>query len=189
MDGIGQKHTDTEEVEQLDPKGDLVLLVGQRQLLVSSRVLMLACPFFEKMLESNRFQEGIIQPNTADPPTKQVREEKTAIFVLICRVLHYLPVDPPTSVDDLRSLADLCSFYGCGYALSFRVKAWVDSWVLPDFDTDRLQGLLWVAFVFHLRDTFRQVSIHLALALDAKAWKAWEVHPMPIHIKGMLSRR
>jgi hypothetical protein len=43
---------------------------------------------------------------------------------------------------------------------------------------------LWVAFVFHLRDRFQHVSLHLAEALTAGEWKAWEVHPMPARLKG-----
>ena len=71
------------------------------------------------MLESNAFLEGVDQPNTDKPPIKPVHEDHPDIFSLICRVLHYLPVRPPDSIDDYRVLANLCDFYGCGRALSF----------------------------------------------------------------------
>jgi hypothetical protein len=35
-------------IEMLDPKGDLLLAVGQRHLPVSSKVLELSCPLFQK---------------------------------------------------------------------------------------------------------------------------------------------
>src|SRR4051794_37120498 len=97
--------------EQLDPKGDVVLVVGRRRLLVSSRVLELSCPFFKKMLQSNTFVEGVEQPNAEKPPVKQLQEDHPDTFYMICLVLHYLPAHPPVSIDDYHYLADLCTFY------------------------------------------------------------------------------
>lgn len=171
--------------EELDPKGDLGLVVGRRYLLVSSRVLELSSPFFKKMLQSNAFLEGVDQPNVERPPTKRLHEDHPEMFSLICRVLHYRQVHPPDSVDNFHLLADLCNFYGCGWALSFHVRAWLESMVLTNLPTQELQKVLWVTFVFHLRDQFRGVSLHVAGALTIGDWKAWEVHPMPTRLKGM----
>jgi len=171
--------------EELDPKGDLILTVGQRDLLVSSRVLSLACPFFEKLLQCNAFSEGVNQPNREQPPVKQINEEHADTLYLICRILHYLPVEPPTSIEEFRLVADLCNFYGCSLALSVHVRAWLDACGLSDLSSSELQTLMWVTFVFHLRDRFQLVSLYLARALSPSEWKAWEVHPMPSELKGM----
>lgn len=171
--------------EDLDPRGDLVLVVGKWDLLVSSRVLELSCPFFEKLLQRNAFLEGVNQPNKAQPPVKEIHEDHPEIFRLICRILHYLPVEPPEAIDDYRLVADLCNFYGCGLAVSVHVRAWMATWVFSGLSTNDLQMLLWVTFVFHLRDQFQQVSAHLAGTLSTLEWKLWEVHPMPAQIKGM----
>ena len=163
-----------------------MLDVGGCHLLVSSRVLELSCPFFEKMLRSNAFLEGVEQPNPHHPPIKQLHEDHGKIFLLICRVLHYLPVRPPEIVEDYRHLADLCNFYGCSWALSFHVRAWMESWNFSHLSTYHLKTFLWAAFVVHLRETFRQVSLCLAYALTLDEWKEWEVHPMPLRMKGMI---
>lgn len=59
----------------------------------------------------------------------------------------------------------------------------VDAWELSNLLADALQSLLWVAFVFHLRDFFQRVSLYFAETLTAGKWKAWEVHPMPARLK------
>lgn len=171
----------SDEKEELDPRGDLVLIVQQRHLLVSSRVLELSCPFFEKMLQSNAFREGVDQPNAEQPPTKRLQEDHPDAFSLMCRVLHYRPVDSPDSVDGYNLLADLCNFYGCWRALSFYVRAWLESWDLSKLSSQELQQMLWVSFVFHLVDEFGSVSLHLAEVFTIDEWKAWEPHPMPAH--------
>jgi hypothetical protein len=171
-------------LEELDPAGDLTLVVGRHRLLVSSRVLDLACPFFSKMLQPNSFLEGIDQPNADTPPTKIVQEDRADTFSLMCRVLHYHPVSPPATIEEYHSLADLSDFYGCGRALSFHMGAWMSVWKLSILSTVQLQTLLWVAYVFHLRDQFRGVSLHLAGTLKPAEWKTWEVHPMPRFLKG-----
>lgn len=108
--------------EGLHPKGDAVLVVGRRRLLVSSRVLELSCLSFKKMLQENTFVEGAEQPNAENPPVKPLQEDHPETFYLICLVLHYLPAHPPDSIEDYHPLADLCNFYGCSYALSFHVS-------------------------------------------------------------------
>jgi hypothetical protein len=96
MDHIQEVQADKDEpsccslTEQLDPKGHVVLVVGRRHLLVSSRVLELSSPFFKKMLQSNTFVEGAEQPNAEKPPIKQLQEDHPDTFYLICLVLHYL---------------------------------------------------------------------------------------------------
>ncbi len=176
--------------KELDPKGDIVLELagelGPCQLLVSSRVLEMSCPFFKKMLQSNGFSEGIEQPNVQHPPVKQLREDHVGIFLMICRVLHYLPVRPPDFIEDYRHLADLCNFYGCSWALSFHVRAWMEAWNFSGLPTEQLKTLLWAAFVFHLRDAFAHLSLDLAKALTLDEWKQWEVHPMPLQLKGSI---
>src|SRR2546430_2046993 len=99
-----------DEMYRLHPKRHVVPVVGRRHLLVSSRVLELSSPFFKKMLQSNAFMEGADQPNAEKPPIKQLQENYPDIFYLICVVLQYLPAHPPDSIDDYRSLTDLCKF-------------------------------------------------------------------------------
>ncbi|RMD41888.1 hypothetical protein DV735_g3230, partial [Chaetothyriales sp. CBS 134920] len=171
------------ETEELDPNGDLLLIAGPHRLLVSSKVLQLACPFFQTMLRSNAFLEGVEQPNAEKPPVKKLEEEHPDIFRLICRVLHYLPVEPPGSIDDFGSLADLCHLYGCPLALSFHVKSWMGAWDPTTLQAEDLQTMLWVAFSFHLDHQFQSISSHLAMCLTLRKWKLWEVHPMPAKLK------
>ena len=169
----------------IDPKGDLVLVVGQHQLLVCSRILELSCPFFKKMLKSNSFLEGDEQPNGDLPPAKQLREDHRDIFRLVCRTLHYRQVRPPDSIADYGHLAEVSDFYGCGWALSSHVRAWMECWTLTKLSASDLQTLLRVSFVFHLHNHFQHISLQLADALTVRKWKDWEVHPMPQSLKGV----
>lgn len=171
-------------IEQLDPKGDLVLAVGDVRLLVSSRVLELSCPFFEKMLQPHRFAEGSEQPSSEHPPTKELQEEHPQTLRLMCQLLHYIPVQPLKSTEDLILFANTCDLYGCVPALSFHVQAWIQSWNLITASNSQLQILLRVSFVFHLGIMFKRVSSRLAQTLTPGEWKAWVVHPMPDALKG-----
>lgn len=173
------------KIERLDPKGDLVLAMGDVRLLVSSRVLELSCTFFEKMLQPGRFAEGAEQPSSEHPPTKDLQEEHPHTLRLMCQMLHHIPVQPPKSMEDLIEFADTCAFYGCAPALSFHVQAWMESWSLSIASNRQLQGLLWVTFVFRLRKVFRRVSGRLVQSMAPGDWKAWEVHPMPGKLKGI----
>ena len=175
---------DSGGVEMIDPKGDLVLVVGQYQLLVCSRILELSCSFFKTMLRSNSFLEGDEQPNADLPPAKQLHDDHPDIFRLVCRILHYRQVHPPDSINDYGHLAEVADFYGCGWALSPQVRTWMESWTLSKLSTRELQILLRVSFVFHLRIHFLHVSLQLAEALTVRKWKEWEVHPMPQSLKG-----
>ncbi|RMZ80615.1 hypothetical protein DV738_g2564, partial [Chaetothyriales sp. CBS 135597] len=169
-------------IEKLDPNGDLLLIAGPYQLLVSSKVLDLSSSFFRTMLRSNAFQEGIEQPNPSKPPVKKLDEDHPDIFLMICRALHYLPIEPLEAADDFRSFADLCHFYGCDKALSVHASSWIGR-EMDNFPTDTLQVLLWFAFVFRLSRQFQSISVHLARAQSPSEWKAWEVHPMPAQLK------
>lgn len=170
---------------QLDPDGDLVLAMGNVRLLVSSKVLQLSCPFFKIMLQTNRFAEGVEQPNSAHPPIKELHEDHPEILQLMCQVLHYQPVRPVKSIEDLDKFAIVCCFYGCTSALSFHVQAWMDDWNLSTLVSHQVQTLLWVSFAFRLSTVFERLCGRLAQTLTPSEWKAWEVHPMPGHLKGI----
>lgn len=172
-------------MERLDPKGDLVLVVGDQQLLVSSRVLELSSPFFRSLLQPNAFAEGAVPPNAENPPTKYLRkEEDPKTFALMCRVLHFMPVPHLETVEEAHLLADRCDYYGCSRPLSSLVTAWMDTLDLEDTSFDVLQSLLWVAFVFNLELPFERICLYLAETLTIPEWKDWDVSPMPAQLKG-----
>ena len=172
-------------LEKLDPKGDLILEFGQYRLLVSSKVLELSCPFFQKLLQPDVFLEGVEKPSQDEPPTKTIHEDQTEILYLICRILHYLPVERPESIIEYELLADLCNFYGCARAIAVHMQTWIKHWSLSKLNVTELQIFLWAAFVFQLRDDFEKITVELAAAMTTKEWKSWDVHPMPPRLRGM----
>jgi hypothetical protein len=173
------------EIEKLDPKGDLILAAGNVRLLVSSKVLQLSCHFFQTMLQPDRFIEGLEQPNSEQPPMKELQEEHPQFLKSICQALHHRPVQPVNSIEELHIFAEVCNFYGCTRAMSFQVQSWTERWDLSTLASSQLQTLLWVSFVFHLHSIFKQVSSRLAQSMTPAEWKAWDVHPMPGKLKGI----
>ncbi|KAK5064409.1 hypothetical protein LTR84_000242 [Exophiala bonariae] len=135
------------------------------------------------MLQPDRFMEGVEQPNSEQPPTKELQEEHPQCLRAMCQALHHLPVQPVKSIEELHVFADVCNFYGCVRALSFQIQSWTERWDFSTLASSQLQRLLWVSFIFHLRSTFKQASSRLAQSLTPAQWKAWDVHPMPAKLK------
>jgi hypothetical protein len=175
-------------LESFDKWGDLILTIGPLRLLVSSVFLLKSCAFFERMLVPDAFLEGMNQPNTEKPPVIILEDGDPQAFRQMCKIVHFQQVEPPESVEELRSLADVADFYGCQQALAFHVRAWASSWSITTLTTRQLQDLLGVAFVFHLGDAFEVSSRNLAVTMTASELDSWDVHPMPPSLKSTCRR-
>lgn len=189
QDGEGQDNSEKlrfPETVSLDPRGDLKLRNGTFLFLVSSNVLMLSSRYFEKMLQKDKFAEGLAQPQGENPPTKMLADEDPASFGTMCKLLHFQEVSPPESVKELSNLADVCDYYGTERAISVHIRAWIHPFEQPQcqLSIEELQKLLLVAYTFHLEHSFETFSVRLATMLDLKSVKALDLGRLPGTVQG-----
>ena len=110
--------TDT-TLHDVDPAGDLILLVGPRdtcQLVrVCSKILSLASPDFAALL-SPRFAEG--QGSGQEDWTVSLPDDDAEAMLVICRTIHFVDTaseSPPFSL--IAKVASLCDKYDLAVAL------------------------------------------------------------------------
>jgi len=184
QDGLG--NVDAPAMQILDPRGDLKLRNGKYSFLVSSNVLMLSSRYFKKMLQADAFEEGLIQPQAADPPTKILADADPISFGIMCKLLHFQHVVLPRDVQCLGAIADVCDYYGCERAISVHIRASIHPFEQADcrLTAPEVQKLLWVAFVFDLEYAFEVFSVRLAAMLDVDSVKALDLGIMPEKLQG-----
>lgn len=170
----------------LDPRGDLKLHNGNLLFLVSSSVLMLSSDYFRKMLQTESFEEGAVQPQRSAPPTKVLRDDSPDSFGLMCRLLHFQPAPSPSDVESLSMFASVCDYYGTELALSAHVQKWLRPYEesRDQLTIQQLEKLFWVAFVFRLEDAFSTFSVALAVSQKPEATNARLPSLMPLAVSG-----
>ena len=149
---------------EIDPEGDLYLEVGTLLLLVSSKILSLASPVFDKMLNS-RFKEGLINQQDWGKPRIVLPADDEKGIELVCRILHYCRSQMPPKISDvlLYSVALVCDKYDCVSAL----QAWAtvrlqDEGLLEPCDAN-ISNLLVAAYIFDLPEQFSHISWSILL--------------------------
>lgn len=173
-------------MQVLDPRGDLKLCSGDTWFLVSSNILMLSSRYFEKMLQTDAFAEGLAQPTGNEPPTKVLGDIDLISFGIMCKLLHFHEVLPLEHIEELGALADTCDYYGSERAISVHIRAWIQAFEQPrgQLTVDELQKLLWVAYAFRLEHSFAVFSVQLAAALDVESLDALDLRSMPETVLG-----
>ena len=116
----------------VDPAGDLILLVGQEEnqipIRVSSKVLGLASPVFATMF-GPRYLEGYVLSNQSkfSIPSFSLPDEDPEAMTWFCRALHLQVVGNETGLTlGLRlQIATLCDKYDASTALSGWSQFWL----------------------------------------------------------------
>ncbi|KAF2710754.1 hypothetical protein K504DRAFT_480867 [Pleomassaria siparia CBS 279.74] len=151
----------------IDKRGDVILQVGgvdngnaAVNLLVSSKVLMLASPVLDAMFDG-RFMEGQALSNTS-PPTIPFPEDNPEAMQLACKLMHMQTRDisDKLDLDALVNFAILCDKYSCSHGARAWGKVWVSQF-LPGSDDTEFEKLLVVAYLLGLPYEFQQISIIL----------------------------
>lgn len=83
--------------------GDILLVIGETRLRVSSVILSSASPVFKAML-GPKFLEGQGDRSAQDPKEIALYDDDVAAMVRLCRLLHHQE-DMPTAPQDKASLA------------------------------------------------------------------------------------
>lgn len=149
---------------EIDPEGDLYLEVGTLLLLVSSKVLRLASPVFDKML-SSRFKEGLLNQQGMGKPNVTLPGDDQKGVELVCRILHHRIIQVPLKISNasLYAVAVVCDKYDCVSVL----KVWATTWFQYEGLLATLDGssydLLSAAYVFDLPEKFSLVSWSMLL--------------------------
>ncbi|XHG06613.1 hypothetical protein AWENTII_009800 [Aspergillus wentii] len=109
-------------LDQLDPDGDVILVVEESKFLVSSKVLGLASPVFAALF-SRKFSEGTQLVENSRPEIT-LKDDNPDAMRIILRVLHFK--DPKASyckdAKELAVLAIHCDKYYCTKALMPWIK-------------------------------------------------------------------
>ena len=149
------------DLEQIDPDGDVVLLVtgpeSKARFLVSSKILSMASPMFASLF-SPKFSEGA-QMASCSCPTITLHEDDSAAMRTIVSILHYQgpPQGDAMSAEDFATLAIHCDKYDCIRAL----LPWTFKWFndLQSITTAEDYGyLLLAAHYFRSSADFRRIS-------------------------------
>lgn len=179
---------DAPAMQILDPRGDLRLRNEKYLFLVSSNVLVLSSSYFKRMLQAEAFEEGLVQPQATDPPTKTLADDDPISFGVMCKLLHFQEVSPPKDVKHLAAIADVCDYYGTERAISVHILAWIRSFEHPEcrLTIQEIQRLLWVAYVFDLQHAFEVFSVRLAAIVDVQSVNAMELGMLPDTLHGEL---
>ena len=182
----GSSNIDAPEIKILDPRGDLKLRNGNYSFLVSSNVLMLSSRYFRKMLQAEAFEEGLVQPQAADPPTKTLADADPISFGVMCGLLHFQHVTLPQDVGCLGAIADVCDYYGSERAISVHIRASIHPFEQAEcrLTIPEVRKLLWVSFVFDLEHAFEVFSARLVAMLDIESVKALDLGMMPEKLQG-----
>ena len=73
-------------INVIDPQGDVILICGEIELQVSSKVLSLASPVFQALFGPN-FAEG--QPTSSKASRIQLHDDDAESMRLMCAILHH----------------------------------------------------------------------------------------------------
>ncbi|KAE9984686.1 hypothetical protein BLS_001681 [Venturia inaequalis] len=154
----------------IDPRGDLLLIVGETKqpVLVSARVLQVACEVFRAMLGPN-FKEGqeLERHNVQNsgPYTLPLPDEEPEPMEVLCRVLHHSYhqlYEKAMSMDLLTSVAAVADKYDCASALYYPATVWLEA-KLQLATTLGHESLLAIALQLDSPHVFRKISQNLIL--------------------------
>ncbi|MCJ1244734.1 hypothetical protein MMC30_001933 [Trapelia coarctata] len=103
---------------EVDPEGDFYLLLSDRELRVSSKVLAWASSVFKAQFGPH-FAEGRLLSDT-NPERIPFLEDDPEAMTVLCNVIHHRPAYPPAGqeVEFLEKLSVACDYYDCFTALS-----------------------------------------------------------------------
>ncbi|KAL2006955.1 hypothetical protein VTN00DRAFT_8393 [Thermoascus crustaceus] len=86
--------------KDVDPKGDVILRAKKKDLLVSSKLLSMASPVFEKMFSETTNKDKRHEVSWSSLPTVTLEDDHPQAISLLCHILHYRR-------DVIRAVVDL----------------------------------------------------------------------------------
>ncbi|KDN68927.1 hypothetical protein CSUB01_11625 [Colletotrichum sublineola] len=179
---------------ELHPDGDVVLVVGdhecspKRQLLVHSKVLVIASPYFATLF-GPVFQEGRTAKQENCPRIK-LEEDDAEAMEIVLSLLHFKAKDEYKNIEPrlLALVARASDKYGCNTTLS----PWIFRWLYdtPEPSSPEEHGYLLVAaYLFDATDHWRSISTRAVKQMAPGFGASWSNHEvlslLPQHIEGI----
>ena len=145
--------------------GCVNIKVKEVRLRASSNKLVSSSRYFQAMLESSRFREaeelkehGLVVIELSDP------EDDPTAMMIVLGILYSSDAQMPTDVDlqTLHNVATLVDKYHWHETVAPRAISWFDKLVasqgLPDTFEETLLMWLWIAWVFGMKDRFKELT-------------------------------
>ena len=85
MNSLCTEFQDMANFSVIDPEGDVILVCGETEFQLSSKVLILASPVFSALF-SPRFAEGQLTPSK--PSRLEIHDDDAQTMCFMCAVLH-----------------------------------------------------------------------------------------------------
>ena len=167
---------------RIDPEGDVILVVKDKSktppevrgsLLVSTKVLSLASPVFEKLLGPN-FAEGVRKRKFSCPEIVLHGDEPDSMRIML-QALHYQrPTELETmGAETLASLAIHCDKYDTVKALNPMLWNMLDR--VRSISAKKDYGfLLLAARMLHYENSFREMVTKCLMDLTPASIEEWE---------------
>ncbi|KAI9738781.1 MAG: hypothetical protein M1834_008288 [Cirrosporium novae-zelandiae] len=175
---------EAEDVNKIDPRGDVLVRSGPKRLLVSSNVLSMASPVFDATLNGD-FREGKSPRSVEDPLDLHLQDDDPEALLLFFQVLHYkFPSTAATDIPDVDRMVQLALIsdkYLCIDLVRFISATWISKITFQTAEQDRLLKLLLIAYVLKMKEEFESISSSLAYSLNSEDLKTLKLHEVFPH--------
>jgi hypothetical protein len=170
----------------IDEDGDVLVQADSKELLVSSKILILASPVFKAMLKS-KFRKGRTTRSTQHPLKLPLPDDNPDALTVLFHILHFSPkrkrLEP--DVDLQLELAQLADKYDCMASIHAESEQWLHSLTEVDHEPSVLWKLSTIAFLISHTEEFATFTAKLALTLSAAELDDATLHPsFPVSFKG-----
>ena len=151
--------------EIIDDDGDVLVQTTSKELLVSSKILALASPFFKALFKSNSFLEGSTIRSAQNPLKLPLPDDDPDALGVLFHTLHFSSKQKfhKLGADLQLDVAKLADKYDCTNSMSGESRRWLRSLSEGDHETSVLWTLSTIAFLMGHVDEFSNLTAKLAL--------------------------
>ena len=160
------QNMDQDQASDIDPSGDVRLVLNAGKLKVSRKALCLSSPVFSAMLgDHSRFKESSVEAldeyGILDLP---LEDDDYKPMKTLMKIIHHQndQVAQRVSFQELQDLAIVCD----KYALRKCILPWASIWSQPYVgcaEKDGYESWLFISMAFRLEDIFARITKHIIL--------------------------
>ncbi|KAI9879373.1 MAG: hypothetical protein M1830_008671 [Pleopsidium flavum] len=143
----------------IDPDGDIIFVLEETELRVSSKVLSVASAVFKAMF-SPHFLEGNNLSSTS-PRRISLPDDNAKAMTTLCNILHHRnnKIEQQPAPSALEQLGVLCDKYDCSKALVPWSRTWMSYYQKNSSRVIGIHRLVYPFYVFDDAVSFQQISI------------------------------
>ena len=157
---------DQNQVSDMDPSGDVRLVLDAGKLKVSRKALCLSSPVFSAMLGNHsRFKESSVEAlDEYGILNLPLEDDDYKTMKTLMKIIHHQNDQVPqrVSFQELRDLAIVCD----KYALRKCILPWASIWSQPYVgcaEKDGYESWLFISITFRMEDIFARITKHIIL--------------------------